>query len=203
MGHGDEIPSNRALCAEIASLRAEILRLQGQRCQLIGRPDVRTDGPAGFERFIPGQQEAEELYWKIQEASQSLEELEARRDGLPKRISAGDLERLRTERQQLATVFKIAAYRIETELVRLVSDHYARTEDEGRTLIAAALKSAADLEVTDSELRVTIAPQSSAHRSQAIAQLCASLNKLDTTVPGTSLRLVLDCATEPPADVSS
>lgn len=196
-------PAYRALCEEIAGLKAEILRLQGRRCQLIGKPDAGADAPPGFERYIPGQHQAAELYGKIREASQLLEELEAKRDTLPERISAGDLDRLRTERQQLATVLKIAAYRVETELVRLVADHYARTEEEGRKLIAAALRSAADLEVTDHELRVTIAPQSSPHRSEAIKGLCASLNKLDTIVPGTRLRLVLDCATEPPADVSS
>jgi hypothetical protein len=84
-----------------------------------------------------------------------------------------------------------------------VAQHYARTEDEGRKLIAAALRSPADIEVRDRELRVTIAPQSSPHRSRAIAALCTVLNKLDTVVPGTQLRLVLDCALEPPDDVSS
>jgi hypothetical protein len=103
----------------------------------------------------------------------------------------------------IATVFKIAAYRIESELVRMVAPHYARCEDEGRKLIAAALRSPADLEVTDRELKVTLAPQSSPHRSRAIAALCDSLNNLGTVVPGTTLRLVLDCATQEPSDVSS
>jgi len=128
--------------------------------------------------------------------------LQAKREGMPERISAGDLERLQTERQLLATVFKVAAYRIETELVRMVAPYYARTEEEGRKLIAAALHSTADLEVTKDELRVTLAPQSSPHRSRGIAALCADLNKLGTVVPGTNLRLILDCATNLPSDVS-
>jgi hypothetical protein len=196
-------PAHRALSNEIKDLKAHILRLEGERCQLIGTPEAREDAPPGFERFIPGQDRAKQLCGEIHEAHQMLAELEAQRNGLPERVNAGDLKRLRTERQQLATVFKVAAYRIETELVRLVAEHYARTENEGRKLIAAALRSPADIEVRDRELRVTLAPQSSPHRSRAIAALCASLNKLDTVVPGTRLRLVLDCALDPPGDVSS
>jgi len=195
-------PAYRALSDEIKGLKAHILRLEGERCQLIGRPEARDDAPPGFERYIPGQQEARQLCGEIEKARQLLAEIEVKRAELPERISAGDLQRLRTERQQLATVFKIVGYRIESELVRGVADHYARTEDEGRKLIAAALRSPADIVVTDHELRVTIAPQSSSHRSQAIAALCASLNKLETIVPGTRLRLVLDCATHLPGDVS-
>lgn len=196
-------PAHRALSNEIKELKAHILRLEGERCQLIGRPEVRDDAPPGFERFIPGQDRSKQLCSEIHDALQVLARLEAHRDGLPERVSAGDLKRLRSERQQLATVFKVAAYRIETELVRLVAEHYARTEDEGRKLIAAALRSPADIEVRGHELLVTIAPQSSPHRSRAIAALCANLNKLDTVVPGTQLRLVLDSATKPPGDASS
>jgi len=196
-------PEHAAISDEIAALKAQITSLQGQRCELIGDADARRDAPAGFQRFVPKDAAAKELYGQIREAKRALLELEARRAEIPERISAGDLKRLKTERQQLATVFKIAAYNVETELVRLVAEHYARTEDEGRKLIAAALRSPADIEVRDHELWVTIAQQSSPHRSRAIAALCDSLNKLDTIVPGTRLRLVLACAVEPPDDVSS
>jgi len=196
-------PEYREVSKDIAALKAEILRLQGQRCELIGNVDTPTTDASGFERYIPGRQEAKALAEQIGEKKAQLKKLLAKREGIQERTSAGDLKRLKTERQLLATVFKIAAYRIETELVRMVAPYYARTEDEGRKLIAAALRSAADIEVTDTELRVTLAPQSSPHRSRAIAALCSDLNKLETTAPGTSLRLVLDCATEPPPDVSS
>jgi len=100
-------------------------------------------------------------------------------------------------------VFKMTAYNIETELVRMVAPYYARSEGEGRKLIAAALRSAADMQVTDGELRVTLLPQSSPHRSRAIAHLCADLNNLGARVPGTNSRLVLDCAVQPSPDASS
>jgi hypothetical protein len=196
-------PEHRAISREIAKLKTHITSMQGHRCELIGDADARRDAPAGFERFVPGRDEAQQLYRQIREAKQALAELEARRAEIPVRISAGDLQRLKTERQLLAAVFKIAAYNIETELVRMVAPHFARSEDEGRTLIAAALRSAADLEIAGRELRVTLAPQSSPHRSRAIAGLCADLNTLGATVPGTNLRLVLDCTTELAPDVTS
>jgi transposase len=201
--HDRPNPAYRALTKEIKSLKAHILRLEGRRCQLIGRPEARYDARSGFERYIPGEQEARQLYGQIKQCRQLLAELETKRAELPERISGGDLLRLRSERQQLATVFKIVAYRIESELLRLLAGHYARVHDEGRKLIAAALRSPADIEVTDHELRVTLAPQSSPHRSQAIAALCTSLNKLETTVPGTGRRLILHCASEPAPNVSS
>lgn len=196
-------PEHRAISREIANLKVTITSLQGQRCELIGDVDARRDPPPGFERFVPGRDDAKQLYHQIRDAKQALAELEARRAEIPARISAGDLERLKTERQQLAAVFKMTAYNIETELVRMVAPHHARSEDEGRTLIAAALRSPADLEVYGRELRVTLAPQSSPHRSRAIADLCADLNKLGAVVPGTSLRLILDCAIGPAPDVTS
>ncbi len=196
-------PEHSEVCKEIAALQTKILQRQGQRCELIGTTVTASPDPSGFEKYIPGHYQAEVLAEQIAEMKRELEELRAKRDAIPERISAGDLRRLRTERQQLATVFKIAAYRIETELVRMVAPYYARTENEGRKLIAAAFRSAANIEVTANELRVTLAPQSSPHRSRAIASLCSDLNKLETIVPGTTLRLVLDCTTESPQDVSS
>ena len=51
------------------------------------------------------------------------------------------------------------------------------------------LASAADLEVTQTELRVTLEPQSSPHRTRAIAALCTELNRTKTIFPGSRLRL--------------
>ena len=73
-------------------------------------------------------------------------------------------------------------------MLKTVSGRPSRVEDEGRTLIQAAFLSAADLEVTATELGVTLLPQSSPHRTRAIAALCAELNTLNTVFPGSRLR---------------
>jgi len=49
----------------------------------------------------------------------------------------------------------MVAYQAESELVRALAAQYRRARDEGRTLTQAAFVSAADLEVSTTELRVT------------------------------------------------
>jgi hypothetical protein len=51
------------------------------------------------------------------------------------------------------------------------------------------LASAAELEVTQTELRVTLAAQSSPHRTRAIAALCEELNQTKTIFPDSRLHL--------------
>ena len=70
-------------------------------------------------------------------------------------------------------------------------DGLARTEDEGRTFLQAAFQSCGSLNAEANEMRVTLAAQSSPHRSRALAALCDKLNALDTCFPGTNLRLRL------------
>lgn len=197
-------PELVALERDIKSLRSKIEKLRSARCELIGDPGATRDAPPGFERFVLSDIKEKALRDEITSLSIRLQELEAERHELPERISAGDLQRLKPEMKLLTDLIKTVAYRIETELVRMVAPYYARVEDEGRKLIAAALASTADFEVTDRELRVRVAPQSSPHRSRAIASLCDELNKIRTKVPGTdNLRLVLSCHHDAPNNVAS
>jgi hypothetical protein len=83
----------------------------------------------------------------------------------------------------------MVAYQAESDLVRLVTPHYRRAGDEGRTLVQSALADSADIEVTKHELRITLAPLSSAHRTRALADLCDALNLAGTPFPGTRLLL--------------
>jgi hypothetical protein len=59
------------------------------------------------------------------------------------------------------------------------------------------LASPADIQVTDQELRLTLAPMSSAHRTRAIAALCEELNNSKTLFPGSNLRLHYDIRPAP------
>jgi len=72
--------------------------------------------------------------------------------------------------------------------------HYPRAAVEGRTLIQSALASAADLEVSETELRVRVAPLSSPHRTRVLAALCGALNATAATFPGTKLLLRYEVA---------
>ena len=131
---------------------------------------------------------------KIWNAWQRVLQLEKRRAAVPRRVpvqavTEEPVVKLAPERKHLTNLIKMVAYQAESDLLRLIAPHYRRAGQEGRTLLQAALASAADLEVTQTELRVTLAAQSSPHRTRAIAGLCEELNQTETIFPGSRLRL--------------
>jgi prepilin-type processing-associated H-X9-DG protein len=132
---------------------------------------------------------------KIWTAWQRVLQLEKRRAAVPRRVPVRDasntpIVKLAPERKHLTNLIKMVAYQAESDLLRLVAPHYRRADDEGRTLLHAALASAADLKVNKRELRVMLAPQSSPHRTRAIAAVCEELNKRKAVFPGSKLRLI-------------
>jgi transposase len=131
---------------------------------------------------------------QIWEVWQRAQQLEARRSKVPRRVPVQSIisepvVKLAPEIKHLTNLIKMVAYQAESDLLRMAAPHYRRVDDEGRTLIQSALASVADLEVTQSELRVTLAPLSSPHRTRAIAALCEELNRSNDRFPGSSLRL--------------
>lgn len=120
--------------------------------------------------------------------------LEVRRASVPRRVPVAQTSqepviKLAVERQHLTNVLKMVAYQAESDLVALVSPHYKRAAQEGRTLIQTALAAAADLEVGATELHVKLASLSSPHRTRAVAALCHELNAANVCFPGSRLRL--------------
>ena len=134
---------------------------------------------------------------KIIEAVKRCRKLEIRRAAVHHRLPVGQVVsgpvvKLATERMHLTSLLKMVAYQVESDLFRLVTPHYKRAEDEGRTLIQSALASAADIEVSETELRVLVAPLSSPHRTLVLATLCSELNATATMFPGAKLILRYD-----------
>ncbi|MEZ0228687.1 MAG: putative transposase [Planctomycetota bacterium] len=131
---------------------------------------------------------------EIRAARAEVERLERRRARFVPRMAVGcrqdtPVVKLATERKLLTNVLKMVAYQIESDLLNLVSPHYKRTEEEGRTLVQTAIQSSAALDPSDGELRVALSPLSSAHRSRAIAKVCDALTKAETCFPGTGLKM--------------
>lgn len=182
-------PAWAASDAKLREVRAEIARLQHRYgAAALANPERARPTMRGF-KIAHGQ-----LAQAIRAASRRARALERQRARIPRRIPVGQrteepVIKLATERKHLTNLLKMVAYQAESDLVRTVAPHYKRHEDEGRTLVQTALASAADLEVTETELRVTLAPLSSAHRSRAIAAVCRELNATETLFPGTHLRL--------------
>ena len=81
------------------------------------------------------------------------------------------------------------AFQIESDLVEMIRPHYKRVEDEGRTLVPSIMQDAADIEPAEGEIRITLAPLSSPHRSRVVESLCEALNQTNTMFPGTQLQM--------------
>ena len=104
--------------------------------------------------------------------------------------------KLATERKHLTDIIKMVAYQAESELIALLRPHYARIDQEGRTLLHELFAAAGDIRVSNSELQITLAPLSSPHRTLAAQALCDILNTTATVFPGSSLRMRF--AVQPP-----
>jgi hypothetical protein len=81
---------------------------------------------------------------QISDAWQRAQQLEARRNKVPRRVpvqtlSAEPVVKLAPESQHLTNLIKMVAYQAESNLLRMVAPHYRRVDDEGRTLIQSAL----------------------------------------------------------------
>jgi len=136
-------------------------------------------------------------------ALDKLSRLERRRKEVPPRfpvaqVVAGDMAKLAAERQDLSSILNLVAFHAESDLAHRIRPYYRRAEQEGRTLIQSALASAADIDVDGEELRVTLAPLSSARRSRAVQTLCKDLEGTPDRFPGTRLRVCFVVASTTP-----
>ncbi|MFZ1883716.1 MAG: hypothetical protein WAU53_08990 [Rhodoplanes sp.] len=82
---------------------------------------------------------------------------EQRRD-VAKRVEIRDLNeravvKLATERKHLTDIIKMVAYQAESDLLALLRPHYARVDQEGRTLLHELFATAGDIRVCEGSSR--------------------------------------------------
>ena len=182
-------PERRKAEKELATTRAELKKVEAQYgAAAAANKEIRRPTIRGF-KIAHGK-----LGRKIREIQKRIGIMQEKRRLIPKRVPAKKVDgkpimRLMRERAHLMNCIKMVAYQAESDLLALLRPHYARADEEGRTLVTSALESAGNLEIVDGELRVTLAPLSSPHRSKAIAALCDALNGMDANFPGTKLKL--------------
>jgi transposase len=179
-------PQRKPVAKERQQAKAEVLRLRAQ---------LGAAAAANQERQRPTMRG-----FKVAQAHlrQRLEQAELREQALaeqlrqlPERVPAQGLKTLKKEKKLIVDAIKIIAYQCETALLDRLRKHYARADDEGRTLLQAVFQASASLEVTETELKITIAAQSSPHRSEALAKLCREWDAEVVYYPGSSLRVRL------------
>lgn len=108
-----------------------------------------------------------------------------------------EMVRLASERKRIMDAIRMATYNAESALARLLAPHYARADDEARTLLHEMFRAPADLEVKGDELHVTANPLSAPRRTRAMAALCDELTSTKTRYPGTELMLVYSVKATP------
>jgi hypothetical protein len=182
-------PERKRLEKEVAAARLELAKVQEEYgAAALDNVEAKRPTMRGF-KIAHGK-----LGKQVRAARNRLEALVARKATLPVRVAVADavkdpIVKLAPERKHLTDLLKMVAYQTESDFLALIRPHYARTEEEGRTLVQNILASAADLEVTPEELRVKVAPLSSPHRTKVLAALCAELDKALAVFPGTRLRV--------------
>jgi transposase len=182
-------PAWHKVDAKLRQARAEVIQLSARYgIEALVNPEAKRRTMRGFKIATA------KLAAPVKAALRRYAKLEAQRARVPRRIPvgevvSGEVVQLAAERKHLTDVIKMVAYQAETDLVRRITPHYHRADDEARTLIHSALANAGDITVTDTELRVTFAPLSSPHRTAALAALCAELDALAPRFPGTRLRV--------------
>src|SRR5271157_1055290 len=166
--------------------RAEVLRLQAQLgAEVEGNEEQQRPTMRGFKIAQA------RLRQQLEEAQLRECALTEQQRQLPKRVPATGVKTLKKEKKLIVDAIKIMAYQCETALLKRLGPHYLRAGDEGRTLLHGAFQSSARMEVTATELRITLAAQSSAHRSEALAKLCRELDAEGVCYPGSGLRVRL------------
>lgn len=190
-------PRRRALDDTLREARAELARLRAQY------GDAAFANPERLRRTMRGFKNANaKVGDSIWRAIHRVRELEVQRARMPARVPVRQVTdmpvvKLSAERKHLTNLFKMVAFQSESDLVRLVAPHYRRVDDEGRTLIQSALNGAANIALTKDELRITLAPLSSPHRTRALRALCDEVNRAKTRFPGTRLTLRYAVSNDP------
>ena len=182
-------PERRALHQQIRSARGELAAIEREYGAAV------ADNREKQRRTMRGFKIAHgKLGKQLRAARARLAKLIAQRRSVTPRVEIGDLSegarvKLATERKHLTDLIKMVAYQAESDLLALLQPHYARAEQEGRTLLHELFAAAGDIRVTDTELHLTLAPLSSPHRTHAAQALCELLDQTATIFPGSHLRL--------------
>jgi hypothetical protein len=182
-------PKRRALDKQIRSARTELAGIEREYgTAAVDNTEQQRPSMRGFKIAHAT------LGKRLRAARARLARLIAQRRELPQRVEIRDLSdgavvKLATERKHLTDIIKMVAYQAESDLLALLRPHYARVEQEGRTLLHEIFAAAGDIRIGDKELHITLAPLSSPHRTRAAQALCDTLDQTATIFPGSQLRM--------------
>ncbi len=182
-------PERRALDKQIRAARTELEQIEREYGA------AAADNPEHHRLTMRGFKIAYgKLGKRLRAARERLQILIDKRRDVPARVEVRDLTehtvvKLATERKHLTDLIKMLAYQAESDLFNLLSPHYLRADQEGRTLLYELFAASGDIRITAEQLQITLAPLSSPHRTPAVQALCELLDQTATVFPGTRLRM--------------
>lgn len=192
-------PKRRELGKRLASMRLELQTLKTEYgARAFENKESRRPTARGFKIANAG------LGAQIRELSERCRRLKDRIKGLPKRVTVGQTKgqkmvSLDPETKHLVDSIKMLAYRAETALVGLLRPAYARTQEEGRTLVQEILGVPADILPDEKAgmLRIRLHGLANPRSNEAVSYLCEQLNELKINYPSTALRMHYETAFVP------
>jgi len=184
-------PERKQVERELKAKRQEL----AQRRAVVGQ--VLLDEPIGSGRTGHGIKIAQRgTVGQLRTLEKDIARLESRRAELPKRVplaEAGPQAVLRLEQKAIIDRIKITAYNAEEWLLDLLVRHYPNTHDV-RALLRSFAHLGGELRTTPTGVIITLdAPDLPLHR-RALRGLCANLNQLGTTFPGTDIPVSYEVA---------
>jgi hypothetical protein len=138
-------PERRALDKEIQAARADLARLEREYgAAAAANAEQRRPTMRGFKIALG------KLGKQLRMFRDRVAQLCAQRQDLPTRVEVRDLNeravvRLATERKHLTDIIKMVAYQAESYLLALLQPHYARADQEGRTLLHELFATAGEI----------------------------------------------------------
>jgi len=184
-------PERKQVERELKAKRQEL----AQRRAVVGQ--VLLDEPSGSGRTGHGIKIAQRgTVGQLRALEKAIAKLEDQRAGLPKYVplaEAGPQVVLRLEQKAIVDRIKMTAYNAEEWLLNLLVHHYPNPHDI-RALLRSFAHLAGEIRTTPTSVIITLdAPDLPLHR-RALRGLCADLNQLGTTFPGTDTPVTYEVA---------
>jgi hypothetical protein len=145
-------PERRALDKEIRTARADIARLEREwGAAAANNAEQRRPTMRGFKIANS------KLGKQLRKARARVSQLFNQRRNVPKRVEVRELNertmvKLATERKHLTDIIKMVTYQAESDLIALLRPHYARIDQEGRTLLHELFATAASMSLMVSSI---------------------------------------------------
>ena len=184
-------PERKQVERELKSKRQELTKRKAAVGQvLLNEPGISGRTGHGIKIAQRG------AVGQLRALEKEIAKLEDRRTSLPKRVplaKAGPRAVLRLEQKAIVDRIKMTAYNAEEWLLELLARHYPNPHDV-RALLRSFTELAGEIRTNPAGVVITLdTPDLPLHR-RALCGLCADLNHLGATFPGTDLPVTYEVA---------